>query len=110
MGKVVNIKDYGSRKMIEKVHGDDYVYIGGQTKKFRRSPLANPYSEARYGRTQAIALYKKWLWKKIHENDPDVIRTLRKIRKGTKIVCWCKPEACHGDVVKSAAEWVRAHK
>ncbi len=85
------------------------IYIG------RPSPLGNPFSHlhgtlADYKvatREQAIDCYRRWLWKHIQENHPETIQALRMIEDDSILVCWCKPAACHGDVIVRAWEWLR---
>lgn len=84
-------------------------YIG------RGSPLGNPYSskesskeyvEKVESREKAIKKYKSWLREKVQDGDEEIIKELYKILKHEEkedrvnLVCFCKPKACHGDVIK----------
>lgn len=80
-------------------------YIG------RPSPLGNPYEIGIHGsRTEVIEKYKKLLEDSL--KDPlskmsQAIGDIELILKGygkAELVCWCKPLACHGDVIKSVLE------
>ena len=77
----------------------DAHYIG------RGSALGNPYVIGDYSRETAIALYKPWLLRQISEEKPDVIDALDEIanevmHKGhSRLMCFCKPLACHGDFI-----------
>jgi len=43
----------------------------------------------------------------IRDGDREVIGELLRIyREDRDVVCWCKPLACHGDVVLRAARWL----
>jgi hypothetical protein len=42
-------------------------------------------------------------WKRIHE-DAEYLRRVREL-KDKRLVCFCKPEACHGDVI---VDWFAA--
>ena len=76
------------------------VYIG------RGSPLGNPYTVEAYGRAGAIARYEHWFEQKLNDRDHKVWNALAKIAerslngKPTYLVCFCKPQACHGDSIK----------
>ena len=76
------------------------VYIG------RPSPLGNPFVLYKHGdRDCVIELYRVWLkdkmwfesaqWHAIKE-----IADLCNEHEHVRLVCWCAPEACHGDVIK----------
>ena len=76
---------------------DDFdVYIG------RGSRFGNPFVIGKDGnRTEVIRMYREWITG-IEEGpyDPptkEVIMTL----KGKVLGCFCKPKACHGDVLIS---------
>ena len=87
----------------------DYVYIG------RGSRYGNPfthrpslYRDVVYveSREDAVQAYRLWLtddtvevpgWRKPTREE---VRSLR----GRKLICFCKPEACHGDVLAELAE------
>lgn len=64
----------------------------------KSSIWANPY-KVRGSRTrdESIRMYEAYIRKKIKE-DPDKYDL--KLLKGKCLGCWCKPEACHGDVLR----------
>ena len=72
------------------------VYIG------RPSPWGNPFThlphakaEYRVGsREEAIEGYYSWVVAQL-ARDPEFLEPLR----DKVLACWCKPEACHGDVI-----------
>ena len=74
------------------------VYIG------RPSRWGNPFVVGRDGtRDQVIERYRRRLW-------TDLLR--RRIARsdlaaliGKRLVCWCAPAPCHGDVLAAAAAW-----
>ena len=74
------------------------VYIG------RPSRWGNPFVIGRDGtRDQVIELYRRRLWTDLHEG-----RTSRSdlaALVGKRLVCWCAPAPCHGDVLVAAATW-----
>lgn len=75
------------------------VYIG------RPSKWGNPYSHkantvAQYrvkSRQEAVKKYEMHLL-----NSPELLRDLHELR-GKVLGCWCKPLACHGDVLAKYA-------
>jgi len=64
------------------------VYIG------RPSVWGNPFHVAQYGRAGALRRYREWL-----QTQPELIERARQELKGRVLGCWCKPRACHGDVL-----------
>jgi len=73
------------------------VYIG------RGGPWGNPFVIGPDGdRAEVIAKYRAWI------TGPDRIATaLRRnihLLKGRRLVCYCAPAACHGDVLAELAE------
>lgn len=78
------------------------MYVG------RGTALGNPYAVAEYG-DRALELYRKWLWKKIAENDPAVLNTLFAIQPDHGLVCSCAPKPCHADVIVAAWTWCHEH-
>lgn len=67
----------------------DVIYIG------RGSPWGNPYRIGEDGnRTEVIEAYRKYARRMLSEN-PHWLRRL----EGKDLVCYCAPQACHGDVL-----------
>lgn len=68
------------------------VYIG------RPSKWGNPFVIGPDGdRASVIRKYEAWL-----QEQPKLIAALPELR-GKTLVCWCKPHACHGDVLAKFA-------
>jgi hypothetical protein len=64
------------------------VYIGRPTK------WGNPFEIGRDGsRSQVIDKYEAWI-----RTQPELLGALHEL-KGKTLGCWCKPHACHGDVL-----------
>ena len=85
-------------------------YIGRPNGKQKGSVLANLFVIGRDGnRDQVVAKYRVWLWSQIKANGT-VLKELKRLsrldRKSLRLVCWCAPAACHGDVVLKALEWL----
>lgn len=65
------------------------VYIG------RGSKWGNPFVIGKDGnRDEVILKYKKHI-----TNNPGLVSALPEL-KDKVLGCWCKPKACHGDVLK----------
>ncbi len=77
------------------VHKRDHhdVYIG------RPSKWGNPFSEHKHGRTECIKLYHDWILTGEGRHLLDDLHELQ----GKVLGCWCKPKACHGDVLAMLA-------
>jgi len=92
--KVVNVKYWG---------GSNLVYIGRICGKYKGSVLGNPFKNGT--REENIKNYRVWLWneyKKGGEVKKEIDRLVEIVRNGGEIRlgCWCKPKACHGDIVR----------
>ena len=109
---------YGERAMKEErvVHCkknayDVYIGRGSDPNTGERGRWGNPFSHKENtsallrvsSRERAIAEYKGWLWHEINEGRI----TLEDLAAldGKTLGCWCKPKACHGDVLAAAATW-----
>jgi hypothetical protein len=112
MFKVVNGKKDG-------FIGLDKVYIGRSNSFYnlKSSVLANPYHIGKDGnRNEVIEKYRKWLWSNIQEklsnkynkvwNELVRIGELVLEGKDVKLVCYCKPFECHGDVIINCINWM----
>ena len=88
-------------KVVHKKHPHD-VYIG------RPSKWGNKFSHKKdtqaefvvSSREEAIAAYRKW----ITEGDGMYLLEDLHELKGQTLGCWCKPLACHGDVLAELAD------
>ena len=73
------------------------IYIG------RPSEWGNPYTHIKdkstkaqfitKTREEAISKYREWILQQ-----PQLLLKLETLR-GKKLGCWCKPKACHGDIL-----------
>lgn len=72
---------------------DEFVWITRDTK------WGNPYIVGTDGtREEVIAKYDRWLDRQLH-----LLAALEELRDKV-LVCYCKPKACHGDVLKRRLE------
>lgn len=75
------------------------VYVG------RPSKWGNPFTHkdatvAQFRvatRDDAVSAYREWI-----QNQPQLMNALHEL-KGKTLGCWCKPAACHGDVLLELA-------
>ena len=75
------------------------VFINGERYPRKASKFANPYKIGKdYATREEVLLkYKTYIIDKL-EKDPMLRKELRSL-KGKTLGCWCKPEACHGDIL-----------
>lgn len=72
----------------------DIVYIG------RPSKWGNPFKIGRDGdRQECLDKYYEY----IKNQRPDLLEKLHEL-KGKALMCWCKPESCHGDILVELIE------
>ena len=72
------------------------VYIG------RGSKWGNPFRIGAMSREEVIAKYASYIQRQDH-----LLKDLHEL-KGKNLVCYCAPQACHGDVLKEFANrlWI----
>jgi hypothetical protein len=93
--RVINIKS--------KQHFD--VYIGNRIRfhpqKYPPSKWGNPYAKhlMKLGRDKVIKMYKEYIM-----NKPELLKLIPLELKDKRLGCWCKPEACHGDLLAELAD------
>ena len=89
MAKVVN-------RRVEK----ETVYIG------RGSKFGNKFRIGKDGtREEVIEKYRKWLWDEIRKGRVTIEELIA--LDGETLGCYCKPLACHGDVLVEAINWAK---
>lgn len=85
--------------VVNKKRNEPYdIYIG------RGSKFGNPFRIGIDGsREEVIKEYKKHLWNMVNSQKI----TIEEVAElyGKRLGCFCKPKACHGDVLVKAAEW-----
>lgn len=72
--------------------GRSMTWVKGCTTA-HKSKWANPFSAKKYGREECIKLYEDYVLE--HSELYNQLEELTLVELG----CWCKPEACHGDVL-----------
>ena len=96
---VVNIKGFDKDERQDLLDGemDGFVYIG------RGSKWGNPFVIGRDGnREEVIEKYRAYMT----DQSPILFGDLAEL-VGKQLVCYCKPLACHGDVL---VEWAEAYE
>jgi len=73
----------------------------GVTPVDRSTRFGNPFKMEKdggeYTREGCVEAYREWFREKV-ENDPEFRVAVENLR-GETLGCWCKPKACHGDVI-----------
>ena len=78
-------------------HYEPYdVYIG------RGSVWGNPFTVKEMCREAAIEAYREYITKQLDQR-PELVTQLLAL-KGKRLGCFCKPKACHGDVLLDLIE------
>lgn len=79
------------------------IYIGRPNYKFglKGSKYHNPFKRSET--TDCVEQYRKYLWQEIKKGNI-TIEELANL-EGLNLVCYCKPKACHGDVLLAAIKW-----
>ena len=77
------------KKFLVNIKHEKYdIYIG------RGSKWGNPFIIGKDGtRSEVIKKYNKWI-----QNQPQLMNSLHELN-GKILGCYCKPKACHGDVL-----------
>ena len=87
---VVNMRTYGRE---------------GVTAIDRSTIFGNPFAiSGTTSREESIKLYHQWFEYNI-ANDQEFRKAVEQLR-GKTLGCWCKPKACHGDVI---VEWLEGN-
>lgn len=110
--KIGSIKVVNKKTLIPEIGYTD-IYIG------RLSVLGNPYPmNGEHTRQAACELYHRWLWKQIqiawreHQAQNSVWTELKRIallvKSGVdvRLICFCEPLDCHGDIITRAINWL----
>lgn len=78
---------------------EDIVYVGRDWAGHKNTGWGNPFYLANNARGSTLEKYRKYLT----ENKALMARLPE--LKGKRLACWCKPQACHADIL---AELVNA--
>lgn len=104
--KFMNIKVVSKRNLNPELGWSD-VYVG------RPSALGNPFMMKNESeRSLVISQYRKWLWAEINNESSkaraELFKLASRVKSGEKVrvVCWCNPLPCHGDIIVKAVNWL----
>lgn len=91
---------------IGKTIPENAVYIGraSAANHLSESPFANPFPVGKnVSREESIARFQTHLWESLQNGriTEDQLLTL----EGKDLVCYCAPQACHGNIVEKAVAW-----
>ena len=78
------------------------VFIDGVRFPEKDSIWANPFKVKDAPRREVIARYREYITKRLKE-EPGLQDDLEALR-GKRLGCWCKPDACHADVLVELLE------
>lgn len=69
------------------------VFIG------RPGKWGNPFVMGRYTREEAVQLHADWIL-----TQPKLLAAIKPELQGRRLGCFCKPLACHGDILAKLAD------
>lgn len=97
---MMNIQTFNGR--VVNLYKEPYdVYIG-RSGKGKTSLWGNPFSVKEYGHDACIEKFREYITERL-ESEPALVVELSKL-KGKTLGCFCKPKACHGDVILEMIE------
>jgi hypothetical protein len=103
MNRVINVK------YLNKAERTNILYVGRNPKYYgftRALPaLANKFRVGIHGpQGECILLYEAWLRECIEMKNLEVLNALYSINHDDILGCWCKPKACHADIIAMILE------
>ena len=98
----VNLKTWMADENNVYIGRKGIVFVPNDTGEKERWPKinskwCNPYNLKEYSRDECIDKYRTYIERKIKNNEITIDEL--KDLSGKTLGCWCKPEACHGDVI-----------
>jgi len=94
--------------VLNRRRSDEGIYVG------RGTPLGNPFHIGEDGdREEVVAKYAGWL-KRQPDGSPAIrmLVDLARYHKDNGVLylsCWCKPLACHSDIIAEAVKLIEPH-
>lgn len=84
---------------------DEGTYIG------RGSIWGNPYPIGDdYTRDEAVVMFRRMMARKLAAKDPATVDMVMKLKDAQRLICYCKPKDCHGDIFKEIWDTIRDNK
>lgn len=84
---------------------------------FRPWPLCIPFSPNVQNddreREATVIKYKQYLWLQIQKQDGPIFKVMHRLTQQANdiaLICHCNQKPCHGDVIKSAIEYLRINR
>jgi len=99
------LKKRGYRDLEHWLEDENHLYIGRNNcyvKGTFSSIWRNPFSVKKFGREGCITQYEKHI-----RANKELMKRLPELA-GKVLGCWCKPEACHGDVLVKLVSEVKS--
>lgn len=91
---------------ISKAEYDVYIGRGGCTSRWG-NPFSVEFSSlAEFtvdSREEAIVRYREWIMQRL-KDEPALAEEMKRKLKGKVLGCYCKPKACHGDILVEIVE------
>lgn len=90
----------------------DVVYCGRKCGLWEQAVLGNKHNLPQDDRDVRITKFRKELGEAMKNPNSimreEILELARRVRSGevVKLGCWCKPLACHTDVIKNCILWV----
>ena len=107
MIRLINLRNLGTAANIQKwLRDPNHVYIGRTVRwaNLRASKWRNPFQIKPWrNRQQVLHLYEQYI-----NNNPYLKNCLSEL-EGKVLGCWCSPEPCHGDLLRTLAENYHLH-
>ena len=113
MSSVVSVKKAvlvkrGIKCFLEWKHKPNSVYIGRNMDFYvtgaTESKWKNPFTVKKHGLDKCLVLFEQYL-----RDTPSLYNALEEL-EGKELGCWCKPGACHGDILIKVLNEKKLHK
>ncbi len=92
-----NLKKLGYKNLEDWLKNENHIYIGRDMTYRISSAIGskwcNPFSVKKYKREECIDMFRQYILL-----NKELLSSLSEL-KDKILGCWCKPEACHGDVL-----------
>lgn len=107
-------------KLLADIRAGRAVYVGRAHAGLglAASPLANPFTVAKYGKGSAAPLYRQWLWAELCKAENEkLVDALDALSEDSTLVCWCCDREngdgdlrCHAQVIERCWKWLQQQR